>query len=73
MLPDQQLLLTQLITLWAVLDPISHLSLFMAATAGLDSITQYELWQAMWSSVENQNFYERRSKSLGREMSVSGH
>jgi len=36
MLPDQQLLLTQLITLWAVLDPISHLSLFMAATAGLD-------------------------------------
>ncbi|HEY5787722.1 MAG TPA: alpha-amylase family glycosyl hydrolase, partial [Microlunatus sp.] len=25
-----------------------------AATAGLDSITQYELWQAMWSSIENQ-------------------
>jgi multiple antibiotic resistance protein len=36
MLPDQQLLLTQLMTLWAVLDPISHLSLFMAATAGLE-------------------------------------
>lgn len=37
MLPDQKLLLTQLITLWAVLDPISHTSLFMAATADLDS------------------------------------
>ena len=37
MLPDQQLLLTQLITLWAVLDPISHLSLFMAATADFES------------------------------------
>jgi multiple antibiotic resistance protein len=36
MLPDQQLLLTQLLTLWAVLDPISHLSLFMAATAGFE-------------------------------------
>ena len=36
MLPDQQLLITQLMTLWAVLDPISHLSLFMTATAGLE-------------------------------------
>src|SRR5262245_20534351 len=36
MLPDQQLLITQLMTFWAVLDPISHLSLFMAATAGLE-------------------------------------
>lgn len=36
MLPDQKLLLTQLVTLWAVLDPISHMSLFMAATADLD-------------------------------------
>ena len=34
MLPDQQLLITQLITLWVVLDPISHLSLFMAADHG---------------------------------------
>jgi multiple antibiotic resistance protein len=40
MLPDQQLLLTQVITLWAVLDPISHLSLFMAATSGLDRAEQ---------------------------------
>jgi multiple antibiotic resistance protein len=38
MLPDQQLLITQLMTLWAVLDPISHLSLFMAATAGLERV-----------------------------------
>lgn len=29
-----------------------------AETAGLDSITEYELWHAMWSSIENQNFYE---------------
>jgi cyclomaltodextrinase / maltogenic alpha-amylase / neopullulanase len=36
-----------------------------AATAGLDSITQYELWQAMWSSIENQNFYELEH-TLGR-------
>jgi multiple antibiotic resistance protein len=32
MLPDQTLFLTQLVTLWAVFDPISHLPLFMAAT-----------------------------------------
>ena len=36
MIPDQQLLLTQLMTLWAVLDPIRHLSLFMATTADLE-------------------------------------
>ncbi len=36
MLPDQALLLTQLMTLWAVLDPISHLPMFLAATGGLD-------------------------------------
>lgn len=34
MLPDQALFLTQLLTLWAVLDPISHLPLFIAATSG---------------------------------------
>jgi len=33
MLPDQTLFLTQLLTLWAVLDPISHLPLFIGATA----------------------------------------
>jgi multiple antibiotic resistance protein len=37
MLSDQQLLLTQLMTLWAVLDPISHLSLFMAGSSDLYS------------------------------------
>jgi len=37
MLPDQSLFLTQLITLWAVLDPISHLPMFIGATAGLDA------------------------------------
>ncbi len=37
MLPDQALILTQLMTLWAVLDPISHLPMFLAATAGLDA------------------------------------
>jgi multiple antibiotic resistance protein len=33
MLPDQTLFLTQLLTLWAVVDPISHLPLFIGATA----------------------------------------
>lgn len=37
MLPDQTLFLTQLVTLWAVLDPISHLPMFISATAGLDA------------------------------------
>ncbi len=32
MLPDQTLFLTQLLTLWAVLDPISHLPMFIGAT-----------------------------------------
>jgi multiple antibiotic resistance protein len=35
MLPDHALFLTQLLTLWAVLDPISHLSLFIGVTADL--------------------------------------
>ena len=36
-----------------------------AATAGLDSITQYELWKAMWSSVATANFFEL-DHTLGR-------
>jgi multiple antibiotic resistance protein len=36
MLEDQAIFVTQVITLWAVLDPISHLPLFIGATAGLD-------------------------------------
>ena len=35
MLNDQVLFITQLVTLWAVLDPISHLPLFMGATTSL--------------------------------------
>jgi glycosidase len=29
-----------------------------AAEAGLDSITQYELWKAIWSSLNDRNFFE---------------
>jgi glycosidase len=29
-----------------------------AADSGLDSITQYELWKAIWSSLNDPNFYE---------------
>ncbi|MBM6596283.1 MarC family protein [Microvirga pudoricolor] len=35
MLDDQNLLATQFLTLWAMLDPISHLSLFLGATSEL--------------------------------------
>lgn len=35
MLQDQAIFVTQLVTLWAVLDPISHLPLFIGATVGL--------------------------------------
>jgi multiple antibiotic resistance protein len=37
MLEDQNQLATQFFTLWAMLDPISHLSLFLGATAELSS------------------------------------
>jgi len=36
MLADQTLFLTQLVTLWAVLDPVGHLPLFIGATTALD-------------------------------------
>jgi len=36
MLEDQKLLLNQFFTLWAMLDPISHLPLFLGATADLN-------------------------------------
>jgi len=29
-----------------------------ATAAGLDSVTQYELWKAIWSSLNDQNFFE---------------
>ncbi|MFC7399550.1 MarC family protein [Chelatococcus sp. GCM10030263] len=37
MLNDQSLFLTQLVTLWAVLDPIGHLPLFIGVTTALDA------------------------------------
>jgi cyclomaltodextrinase len=36
-----------------------------AETAKIDSITQYELWKAMWSSIENRNLFEL-DHTLGR-------
>jgi cyclomaltodextrinase len=36
-----------------------------ATEAGLDSITQYEVWKAVWSSLNDRNFYEL-DHALGR-------
>jgi cyclomaltodextrinase / maltogenic alpha-amylase / neopullulanase len=36
-----------------------------AAEAGLDSITQYEVWKAIWSALNDRNFYEL-DHALGR-------
>jgi glycosidase len=36
-----------------------------ANEAGLDSITQYEVWKAIWSSLNDRNFYEL-DHALGR-------
>jgi cyclomaltodextrinase len=36
-----------------------------AAEAGLDSVTQYEVWKAIWSSLNDRNFYEL-DHALGR-------
>jgi cyclomaltodextrinase len=30
----------------------------IVAATGLDSVTQYELWKAIWSSLNDRNFYE---------------
>lgn len=47
MLSDQKLLLTQMVTLLAVLDPVGHLTLFMSTTAAL---TRHERRQcARWA------------------------
>lgn len=48
MLEDQNLMLNQFFTLWAMLDPISHLPLFLGATAGL---TQGERRRAAMMAV----------------------
>ncbi len=37
MLEDQALLITQFVTLWAMLDPVGHAPLFMSATEELDT------------------------------------
>jgi cyclomaltodextrinase / maltogenic alpha-amylase / neopullulanase len=36
-----------------------------AAEAGLDSVTQYEVWKAIWSSLKERNFHEL-DHALGR-------
>ncbi len=38
MLQDYLLVVTQLATLWAVMDPLSHVPLFLGATAGLSEV-----------------------------------
>jgi cyclomaltodextrinase len=40
-----------------------------AAESGLDSITQYELWKAIWSSLNDRNFFEL-AWALGRHNQV---
>lgn len=42
-----------------------------AAESGLDSITQYELWKAIWSSLNDRNFYEL-DHALGRHNAFLG-
>ena len=41
MLDDQNLLVTQFLTLWAMLDPIGHLPLFLGATGDLSSLQPF--------------------------------
>ena len=40
-----------------------------AADSGLDSVTQYELWKAIWSSLNDRNFFEL-AWTLGRHNEV---
>ncbi|HEX5303838.1 MAG TPA: alpha-amylase family glycosyl hydrolase [Streptosporangiaceae bacterium] len=40
-----------------------------AAESGLDSITQYELWKAIWSSLNDRNFFEL-AWALGRHNQI---
>jgi glycosidase len=42
-----------------------------ANEAGLDAITQYELWKAIWSSLNDRNFYEL-DHALGRHNAFLG-
>ena len=41
-------------------------------TSGLDSVTNYELWKAIWSSVDTHNFHEL-AWTLGRHATFVGH
>ncbi len=41
-------------------------------TSGLDSVTNYELWKAIWSSVDTSNFHEL-AWTLGRHARFVGH
>ncbi|HSU35985.1 MAG TPA: alpha-amylase family glycosyl hydrolase [Propionibacteriaceae bacterium] len=41
-------------------------------TSGLDSVTQYELWSAIWSSIEHVNFHELQW-TLGRHQRFVEH
>ena len=36
-----------------------------AAESGLDSITQYEVWKAIWSSLNDRNFFELDPRWVG--------
>ena len=38
--------------------------------SGMDSVTQYELWKAIWSSIESRNFFEL-DHALGRHNEFS--
>jgi cyclomaltodextrinase / maltogenic alpha-amylase / neopullulanase len=42
-----------------------------AEESGLDSITQYEMWKAIWSSLNDRNFYEL-DHALGRHNTFTG-
>ena len=48
MLADQKLFLTQLVTLLAVLDPVSHLTLFLTTTA---TLRRQERWRVALLAV----------------------
>lgn len=44
----------------------------IVARSGMDSVTQYELWKAIWSSVKDRNFFEL-DWSLQRHNGFLGH
>lgn len=42
------------------------------AASGMDTVTQYELWKAVWSSLETENFWEL-DHALGRHRAMLTH